>query len=157
MAAEDAGEEKKEEKKQETTTDSKKTDSEKAASEKESYEESGVVTLEEYEVIPRESRTVEEMIKDDLIIFSPEARDRILKERHLSTLDTRLLNRWNVPFMSGISAEERARMKEEQLRFERESERTEVMLDAIRNSNPDVYKEMKQLHTDRRYERSQKE
>ena len=114
----------------------------------------GLIVLEEYTAFPSESLIARELLNDELLLHAPEERARFLKELHLAPLDYNLLNRWELPWFLGTSAEERARMLEEQARFEAFKERTEKMLSSLKESNPEAYRDLKKLLDDRRHERT---
>ena len=114
----------------------------------------GLIVLEEYTAFPSEALIAQELLSDELLLHSPEGRARFLKELHLNPLDYNLLNRWELPWFWGTSAEERARMLEEQARFEAFKERTDKMLSSLKETNPEAYRDLKKLLDDRRHQRT---
>ena len=115
--------------------------------------EIGLITLQEYIVIPWESREAERLLAEGLVLYTEEARERILKEKYLSLFDRDFLNRWQIPFMGGTSAAQRARMYEEEARFARFEELTKKFLATLKESRGEAYKDLKKLYLEDRYDR----
>ena len=114
----------------------------------------GLIVLEEYTAFPSEALIAQELLSDELLLYAPEGRARFLKELYLDPLDYNLLNRWELPWFWGTSAEERARMHEDQARFEAFRERTDRMLSSLKETNPEAYRDLRKLLDDRRHQRT---
>ncbi|AWT59434.1 MAG: hypothetical protein DF168_00623 [Candidatus Moanabacter tarae] len=115
--------------------------------------EIGLITLQEYIVIPWESREAQRLLAEGLILYTEEARERVLKEKYLSSFDRDFINRWELKFLAGTSAAERANMYEEQARFARFEELTKKFLASLKDNRSDAYEDLKKLYLEERHER----
>lgn len=115
--------------------------------------EIGLITLREYIVIPWESREAQRLLAEGLVLYTEEARERVLKEKHLSTFDRDFINRWELQFLAGTSAAERANMYEEQARFARFEELTKKFLASLKDNRSDAYEDLKELYLEERHNR----
>ncbi len=115
--------------------------------------EIGLITLREYTVIPWESREAERLLAEGLVLYTEEARERVLKEKYLGILDRNFLNRWEIPFMAGTSAADRAHLYEEEARFARFEDLTKRFLTSLKENRNEAYKDLKKLYIQDRHDR----
>lgn len=117
--------------------------------------EIGLITLQEYIVIPWESREAQRLLAEGLVLYTEEARERVLKEKYLSSFDRDFINRWELEFLAGTSAAERANMYEEQARFARFEELTKKFLASLKDNRSDAYNDLKELYLEERHDQIQ--
>jgi hypothetical protein len=91
------------------------------------------VTLDELEV---ESDGLDfarsrELVRDTVLILTPEARERFLMSKHLDAVDYNVLNRWTLPLLGAMSPEERALERERYERYQALLDRNVQVIDFV--------------------------